>query len=108
MNAIFWNLVAEQSAPALVFYLIFWFLTNKKNGKAIKIKGAWHFFGFFISAFIAGLLRFVSFFIVGGKTALNPQGSSSYGMFFFIFLPIIIALIVTMFIKTKARHLDKI
>lgn len=102
----FFNLVAEQSMPALVFYLIIWFLTNKKDGKAIKIKGVWHVFGFLISACLAGLLRFFSIFIVGGKTALNPQGGSGYGIFFFILLPIIIAIVVTIFVKSKARRLE--
>ena len=102
---LFLNLVAEQSAPALIFYLVTWFATNKKDGKTIKIKGEWHIFGFLISACIAGLLRFVSIFIVGGKTALNPQGGSGYGMFFFLLLPIIIAIVVTALIKSKARRL---
>jgi|GEM_PF-3693881 hypothetical protein len=106
MNAIYWDLVANQSAPALLFYLIIWFSTNKKDGKAIKIKGWWHVSGFFISACIAGLLRFISIFVVGGQTALTPQGSSGYVMFFFIFLPILIAIAVTTFIKSKARQLD--
>ena len=106
MIAIFINLVAEQSAPALIFYLIVWFATNKKDGKAIKIIGEWHVFGFFISACIAGLLRLISIFIVDGKTALNPNGGSGYGMFFFIFLPIVIAIVVTALIKSKAQRLD--
>jgi hypothetical protein len=106
MIAMFFNLAAEQSMPALVFYLITWFAINKKDGKTIKIKGGWHVFGFFISACIAGLLRFVSIFIVGGDTALNPQGDSGYGMFFFLLLPIIIAIVVIALIKSQARRLD--
>ncbi|HNU66685.1 MAG TPA: hypothetical protein PKL42_06100 [Methylotenera sp.] len=106
MNAILWDLVANQLAPALVFYLIVWFSTNKKDGKKIKINGAWHIFGVFLSAFIAGVLRLASIFVVGGETALNSQGGSTYGIFFFIILPIIIALGVTSLIRTKGRYVS--
>ena len=106
MIAIFVDLAAFQMPMALMFYLIVWFATNKKDGQKIKIKGWWHILGVFVASCIGGLLRFISIFIVGGKVALSQQGGSTYEMLFLIVFSPIIAIITVSLIKSIARRLD--
>ncbi len=59
----------------------------------------WLIGGVFATAFIAGVVRFMSIWVIGGKAALNPDGGM--GLFFHIALPILVSIGVCSFLRTK-------
>jgi hypothetical protein len=100
MGSIFTVLVGEQFAGALLFFSIAWLTMRKKDGQKLNIGILWLIGGLFATAIGAGAIRFMAIFVIGGKAALNPEGG--LGVFFYLALPIIIAIAVCTFLRTKA------
>lgn len=78
---------------------------RKKEGKKLKVGDSWLIAGFFSTAIVAAAVRFMAIFIIGGEVALHPTGG--LGVFFFLALPILIAIGVCAFLRTKANPITK-
>lgn len=106
MGYAFVLIVAEHFAGAMLVFPIVWLLVRKKGGEKLVIGPLWFIAGLLATAILAGIIRVAAIFVVGSKPALNPEGG--LGAFFFLALPILIALAVSAFLRTRAKaHLER-
>lgn len=100
MGDIYLMLVAKHFVGALLFFPIVWILMRKNGGQNLEISNWWLLAGLFATAFLAGAVRFIAMYVIGGSAALSPEGGLS--AFFSLGLPIIIAIGVSAFLRTKS------
>jgi len=100
MVTIYSMLVARHFAGALLFFPIVWILMRQTDGKKLKISNWWLLAGLFATALLAGAVRFISIYVIGFEATLNPEGY--LGVFFFLGLPIFVAIGVCAFLRTKS------
>lgn len=93
--------VAEEFFSVMFFFPIVCVVIRKRDGRKLKINSLWLIGGLFLTAIGSGAVRFVSILIIGGTDALNPKGG--LGIFFFIVLPILVAISVCSLLQTKAH-----
>ena len=101
MGAIYSSLVAEQLLGALLLFSITWLVMRTKDGEKLKVGWLWLMAGFIAVTFGAGTVRFLSIYIIGGEKVLNPQGGLL--MFFTLALPILLSVVVSTFLRTRAK-----
>ena len=105
MGSIFLTLVANQLGGALLFFPIVWLVMGKMGGQKLKIESSWLIAGFFATGIGAAVVRFLAIFIIGEEAARHPEGG--YQIFFFLALPILVAIGVCAFLRTKAVPIAK-
>ncbi len=91
--------IAQQLGGALLFFPITWLVMNKISEQKVKVGNSWLLIGFIATGIGAAGVRFVAMFVIGEKAARNPHGN--YGMFFFLLLPILVAIGVCIFLRVK-------
>lgn len=101
MGYIFTMLVAQQFGVALLFFPIVWLVMRKRDRQKLNVGNLWLIAGLFATAIGAGVVRFMAIFVVGRKATLDPDGGLE--VFFFLALPVIVAICVCAFLKTKAN-----
>jgi hypothetical protein len=105
MDTIFISLVAQQLGGALLFFPIVWIVIRKMTGQKLSISNSWLISGLFATAIGAATVRFMAIFVIGGEAALHPEGGLQ--VFFFLVLPVIVAIGVCAFLRTKAYPIAK-
>ena len=81
MDHVFASLLGEQSASAFLFFSIVWLIMRKRDGKKTNVSIMWLICGVFATAFIAGVVRFMSIWVIGGHAALEPDGYTRLSSF---------------------------
>lgn len=73
-----------------------------ENGNKLKVGNWWIFLGFLATDFGTALIHFVAIFIIDGNLIAAP--GSSYSIFFYLVIPISIAIGVCFLLRKKARN----
>jgi hypothetical protein len=99
-RAIYTIFVAEHAGGALLIFPVTWLMMRKK---AIgQVSSWWLLLGLLATAFITRSVRFLSIFVIGGK---KPKGLLT--VFFFVGVPIVVAIGVCSFIRTRAKSAEQ-
>jgi hypothetical protein len=97
----FFMFFVMQSPSALLFFPIVWLCMRTKDGQRLSVGNLWLIGGLLATALGAGLVRYLSVFVIGGDAALNP--SDEQNVVFSLILPIVVAIGVCAFLRTKAK-----
>jgi hypothetical protein len=97
MFLVFLGFIAQQFAVSAFYFFIVWAVMRKRNG--MTIGDVWLVPGIFATAFVCGLARF-AFWIVSGENASAPLSEKATS-FFFIGLPILIAIALCAFLRRQ-------
>lgn len=98
-GSIFLTFIANQLGGALLFFPIVWLVMCKKDGQKLSVGNLWLIAGFFATDIGAAVVRFMALFVIGDE-ALHPNGG--FSVFFTLALPILVAICVCAFLRTKA------
>ena len=100
---VFIDLVAQHLGGALIVFPMVWLVMRKKGGQKYNVSYSWLITGLLVTGFGAGVVRYASIFIVGGQVTINPENGGA--AFFGIGLPLIFAISMCLFLRTKTIHL---
>lgn len=91
--------IALQAGGAILIFPIITLFMRDKNGQRPALCGWWLIVGLLMTGIGAGLIRFIAFYVIGGKATLHPNGVLS--AIFNLAIPTIVAIAVCAFLRSK-------